>query len=102
MGVQAQGRIHVNLTELTPWLIGIGNVASAIMVGRRMRSGWAVLAVAQVTFVVYALLTGQQGFVLQMFMVAIASMNWWKWKGDNEQGHQRRSVRDADDANRRS
>lgn len=61
--------------EVVPYVIGLGNLSSALMVGARMPSGWLVLAATQVLLAVYGVATTQQGFALQAGMVVIALHN---------------------------
>ncbi len=70
----------MSLHDVVPWVVGAGNVASAAMTGHGIRAGWPVLVAAQVTLIAYGILTGQYGFVLQVVLVVVASINWWKWR----------------------
>ena len=72
------------MLNLIPWIIGIGNLVSAVMVGKGKASGWVVMLLAQALFVVYGLATNQQGFILQLGMIGIAGMNLYKWKQLNQ------------------
>jgi hypothetical protein len=51
------------------------------MAGRRMRSGWAVAIVNEALWIVYALETGQYGFVAgAMLYIIVFARNWLRWR----------------------
>lgn len=62
------------------WVIGALGPLSALMAGRKWVSAWIVLAAQHVLFLVYALVTGQIGFLpMNITMFTIATYNTWKW-----------------------
>jgi hypothetical protein len=69
----------MELNEWVPWVIGLGNVCSALLVGDKHNEGWIVLAVTQGMFAVYGIATGQIGFVLQLLMILVALVNYNQW-----------------------
>lgn len=70
----------VALQQWVPWVLASGNIASAVLTGRRRLSGWTVLAATQLLFIAYAVLTAQWGFLPQnIAMTTVAVINHRTW-----------------------
>jgi hypothetical protein len=69
-----------------PWIVSIGNVTSALLIRRGKISGWWVLAVAQLVFIVHSISTpSDTGFILgnlTMLAVALDSVRVWTARKD--------------------
>lgn len=79
-----------------PWIIAAGNITSIYLTGRGKVAGFVVLIPTQLAFVVYAVLTHQDGFVLQnVVMAAMAGRGWYKWVNDGVHRDGRRSREKA-------
>lgn len=53
------------------------------LAGRKSLWGWAVGVGAQALWIVYALVTGQYGFIVSaLAYAAIYGRNWWKWAAE--------------------
>jgi len=71
----------IDPTAWVPWLLAAGNVSSAFCTGKGLNAGWALLVLTQLGFIVYALATGQPGFLLQnVAMIVIGVYNFIKWR----------------------
>jgi len=67
--------------QWVPWLLAVGNVSSAFCTGKGLNAGWVLLVLTQLGFIVYAVMTGQPGFLLQnVAMIAIGVYNFMKWR----------------------
>jgi len=67
--------------QWVPWLLAAGNVSSAFCTGKGLNAGWVLLVLTQLGFIVYAVMTGQPGFLLQnVAMIAIGVYNFMKWR----------------------
>jgi len=67
--------------QWVPWLLAAGNVSSAFCTGKELNAGWVLLVLTQLGFIVYAVMTGQPGFLLQnVAMIAIGVYNFMKWR----------------------
>jgi len=63
------------------WLLVTVGAVGMWMAGRRMRSGWAVAIVNEALWIVYALQTGQYGFVAgAMLYMVVFARNWLRWR----------------------
>lgn len=63
------------------WLLVTLGAVGMWMAGRRMRSGWAVAIVNEALWIVYALQTGQYGFVAgAMLYIIVFARNWLRWR----------------------
>ena len=63
------------------WLLVTLGAVGMWMAGRRMRSGWAVAIVNEALWIVYALETGQYGFVAgAMLYIIVFARNWLRWR----------------------
>ena len=66
-----------------PWIIAAGNVSSIWLTSRGKVAGFVVLIPTQLAFVFYAVVTHQDGFVLQNVVMAfMAALGWRKWVKD--------------------
>lgn len=75
----------IEVTAWVPWLLAGGNVSSAFCTGKGLNAGWVLLVLTQLGFVVYALATGQPGFLLQnVAMIVIGVYNFIKWRKKNK------------------
>ena len=80
------------MTHWFPWLIAAGNITSIYLTGRGKVAGFVVLIPTQLAFVIYALFTHQDGFVLQNVVMALmAGRGWYKWVKDGVHRDGRRS-----------
>lgn len=71
----------IDVTQWVPWLLATGNVSSAFCTGKGLNAGWVLLVLTQLGFIVYAVATGQPGFLLQnVAMIAIGVYNFVKWR----------------------
>jgi len=71
----------MDITAWVPWLLAAGNVSSAFCTGKGLNAGWVLLVLTQLAFILYAVLTGQPGFLLQnVAMIAIGVYNFVKWR----------------------
>lgn len=71
----------IDPTAWVPWLLALGNVSSAFCTGKGLNAGWVLLVLTQLGFIVYALATGQPGFLLQnVAMIVIGVYNFVKWR----------------------
>lgn len=56
------------------------------LAGRRSAIGWAVGLGAQVLWIVFAVTTGQYGFILSALAYGtVYARNWWAWTHDDEE-----------------
>lgn len=71
----------MDITAWVPWLLAAGNVSSAFCTGKGLNAGWVLLVLTQMAFILYAVITGQPGFLLQnVAMIAIGVYNFVKWR----------------------
>lgn len=71
----------MDITAWVPWLLAAGNVSSAFCTGKGLNAGWVLLVLTQMAFILYAVITGQPGFLLQnVAMIAIGVYNFLKWR----------------------
>lgn len=64
------------------WSYGLATVGilGIWLAGRHSLWGWALGVVAQALWIIYALATGQYGFIVSaLAYAAIYARNWWKW-----------------------
>lgn len=55
------------------------------LAGRKSLWGWAVGVAAQALWIMYALVTGQYGFIVSaLAYAAIYGRNWWKWAAERQ------------------
>jgi nicotinamide riboside transporter PnuC len=72
-------------------LAAIG-ILGIYLAGRRNLWGWAIGVGAQALWIVYAIATGQFGFIVSAIAYSVVyGRNWWKWRkeqksqnGDND------------------
>ena len=63
------------------WLLVTLGAVGMWMAGRRMRSGWAVAIVNEALWILYALETGQYGFVAgAVLYIIVFARNWLRWR----------------------
>lgn len=64
------------------------------LAGRKNLWGWAVGVLAQVLWMVYAIVTQQWGFILSALAYGwIYGLNWWKWAREHRMIRSRESPR---------
>lgn len=64
------------------WSISLAAVGilGIYLAGRQNLWGWAVGVGAQLLWIVYAIVTGQWGFILSALAYGwVYGLNWWKW-----------------------
>jgi nicotinamide riboside transporter PnuC len=62
-------------------VLALFGLVGLILAGRQLKVGWLIGAFAQVLWLVYALLTGQYGFILTaVAYAAVYLQNWWRWR----------------------
>jgi hypothetical protein len=62
------------------WIAASLTFLSIIMTGRKMRSGWAVSALAQVAWLVFAWQIGNTGLIAtEIIVFALCAYNWKRW-----------------------
>lgn len=64
------------------WSIALAAVGilGIYLAGRKNLWGWAVGVGAQLLWIVYAIVTGQWGFILSALAYGwVYGLNWWRW-----------------------
>ena len=78
------------------WSYGLAaiGILGIYLAGRRNLWGWAIGVGAQGLWIVYAVATGQFGFIVSAIAYSVVyGRNWWKWRAE-----QKSQERDNDDS----
>lgn len=68
------------MNALWSYALAAVGILGIYLAGRRSRIGWAVGVGAQALWIVYALVTGQPGFIVSaLAYAAVYGRNWWRW-----------------------
>lgn len=71
------------MSALWSYVLAAVGILGIYLAGRRSWIGWAVGVAAQALWIVYALATGQPGFIVSAIAYsAVYGRNWWLWTRD--------------------
>ena len=78
-----------NMSDGLIWsfvLSGIG-IVGIVLAGSKYKLGWLIGFFVQPLWVVFAVVTGQYGFILNAVVYAIVyARNWWRWRQEETTG----------------
>lgn len=62
-------------------LLAAVGILGLLLAGSKRKVGWAIGFGAQALWIVFAVVTGQYGFILSALAYAIVyARNWWAWR----------------------
>jgi nicotinamide riboside transporter PnuC len=70
------------------WSVGLAviGIVGIWLAGRRNLWGWAIGLAAQVLWIVFALVTGQYGFIFSALAYGfVYARNWLRWRRDRDE-----------------
>lgn len=74
------------MTEANTWsfvLAALG-IVGLLLAGSKRKVGWLVGFLIQPLWIIFAIRTGQYGFVLNaVAYAAVYARNWWEWRKDD-------------------